>query len=85
MVVPLLFWARTSLGSIKEGSLIVIVKNQLASTAVNITGEASENVCVAIRDCSAAKCLLQTEVQVSKQHKHTDILYPRLLPRSGTL
>ena len=59
--------------------------NQTASTAVNITGEASENVCVAVRDRLAAKCLLQTEVQASKQHKPTDILgsvYPRLLPGS---
>ena len=31
--------------------------NQTASTAVNITGEASENVCVAIHDRLAAKCL----------------------------
>ena len=41
--------------------------NQAASTAVNITGEASENVCVAVRDRLAAKRLLQTEVQASKQ------------------
>ena len=41
--------------------------HQAASTAVSITGEASENVCVAVRDCLSAKRLLQTEVQASKQ------------------
>ena len=59
--------------------------NQAASTAVNITREASENVCVAVRDRLAAKRLLQTEVQASKQHKPTDILgsvYLRRLPGS---
>ena len=35
--------------------------NQAASTAVNITGEASENVCVAVRDRLAAKRLLHDE------------------------
>ena len=34
---------------------------------MSITGEASENVCVAVRDRSSAKRLLQTEVQASKQ------------------
>ena len=49
--------------------------NQAAFTAVNITREASENVCVAVRDrLAACKRLLQTEVQASKQHKPTDIL-----------
>ena len=60
--------------------------NQAASTAVNITGEASENVnCVAVCVRLAAKRLLQTEVQASKQHKPTDILgsvYLRRLPGS---
>ena len=59
--------------------------SRAASTAVNITGEASENVCVAVRDRLAAKRLLQTEVQASKQHKPTDILgsvYLRCLPGS---
>ena len=51
---------------------------------MSITGEASENVFVAVCDSLAAKHLLQTEVQASKQHKPTDILgsvYPRFLPR----
>ena len=70
-LVPLLFWARTCFESI--------------ITAVNIIGEASESVCVAVRDRLAAKRLLQTEVQASKQHKPTDILgsvYLRRLPGS---
>ena len=49
--------------------LQLIVLDQTASTAVSITGEASENVCVAVCDCLAIKCLLQTEVQAGKQHK----------------
>ena len=56
--------------------------NQTASTAVNITGETSENVCVAVRDRLAAKRLLQTEVQTSKQHKPTDILWDQCAPEN---
>ena len=40
--------------------------NQTAPIAVNITGGATEDVCVAVRDRLAAKRLLQTEVQASK-------------------
>ena len=67
-LVPLLFLARTCFESIKEGKFDSrCLLHQTASTAVSITGEASENFCVAVRDRSSAKRLLQTEVQAGKQ------------------
>ena len=62
-VVPLVFWAQVHQRGKSDSRYLL---NQTASIAVNITEEVNENVCVAICDYLAAKCLLQTEVEASK-------------------